>query len=168
MSLFDWNEFIHDQIWYVYCSMVMDWICLALFPVYGPLEALYSTCHIHPFTHTITHWWLPCKVLTCSLGAIWGSVSCSRILGPTQPPELQHGNCRNARNQFMVAHESTNCDHELVPGWTWKQMVLCIFFSWVKTQWCMVVKLQALPSSPFGPYISLLDSFLHSIHWPSL
>ena len=35
-------------------------------PVYWPLEALYNTCQIHPFTYTFIHWhwWqrLPCKV----------------------------------------------------------------------------------------------------------
>ena len=33
---------------------------------------------IHPFTHQWRQ--LPCKVLACSLGAIWGSVSCPRTL----------------------------------------------------------------------------------------
>ena len=60
------------------------WTCisLALFPVHWPLKALYNTRHIHPFMHTFVHWWerLPCKVATCSSGAIWGSASCSRTL----------------------------------------------------------------------------------------
>ena len=71
-------------------------ISVVLFPVYRPLQVLYS-CHIHPFTHTFTHWWqrLPCKVPICSSGATRGSVSCSRILEiDTQPGELRDSNQR--------------------------------------------------------------------------
>ena len=64
--------------------------------------------HFHPFTHTFIQWWqkLPCKVPTCSSGAVSGSVSCPTILQcaagtresnqqpynsgqPTLPPALQ-------------------------------------------------------------------------------
>lgn len=33
-------------------------------------------------TNPVTHWWekLPCKAMTCSTGAVWVSVSCSRTL----------------------------------------------------------------------------------------
>ena len=46
-TLFEWDVFF-------------KWTCI---PV---LKALYSPCHIHPFTHTFIHWWrkLPCKVPT--------------------------------------------------------------------------------------------------------
>ena len=33
----------------------MDLHFYSAFPVYWPLKALYSTCHIHPFKHTFTY-----------------------------------------------------------------------------------------------------------------
>lgn len=84
-------------------------LALVVFLVYWPLKALNSSCHIQPFTHTdiLSRQRLPCKVPTSSLGAIWGLVSCPRILQhaaggsrdwttdllisewPAQPPEPQ-------------------------------------------------------------------------------
>lgn len=59
-------------------SCWMDWASTALFHSVGSSKG-FST--LFTFTHTCTHWWqkLPCKVLACSTGAIWGLAYCSRI-----------------------------------------------------------------------------------------
>ena len=54
----------------------------------------YNNSHI--FIYTFTQWWwqLPCKVLTSTSGAVWGSVSC--------PKTLRHADQGNQTSNLLI------------------------------------------------------------------
>lgn len=56
------------QILCVCVNCKMDLHFHSAFPVNWPVKALYNTCCIHPFTHTLIHWWQrqPCQVKSCT------------------------------------------------------------------------------------------------------
>ena len=61
----------HTVLYLCFIWYVVD--LYSSFPVYWPIKMLYNICHIHPFTHTLIHWWqrLPCKVPAAHQEQFW-------------------------------------------------------------------------------------------------